>query len=83
MDIMNNFLLSSLAMNFFLSLAAGVTMKQMWALINTLQILTHMTLLGPNMPQNLVMFLQFLMDLSNLNVFPAGLTDSIFGFVTD
>lgn len=42
-----------------------------------------MSLLGPNMPQNFVTFLQFLMDLSNLNVFPQGLTDSLFGFVAD
>jgi hypothetical protein len=43
----------SLVANFFLAAFLGITMKQIWGIINTLQILTFMPLMIPQLPSNL------------------------------
>jgi hypothetical protein len=48
----------------------GLAMKQIWALINTLQMITHIPLLEIPLPGNLVMAIQTLADISNLKIIP-------------
>ena len=46
----NSTLFGSIIMNIILSAVLGLAMKQIWALINTLQILTHIPMLTIVLP---------------------------------
>jgi hypothetical protein len=69
-SLMDSSLTGSLVTNILLAGVLGLAMKQIWALINTLQILTHIPLLAIALPANLAMCLQALSDVSNLNIIP-------------
>eukprot|EP00347_Sterkiella_histriomuscorum_P004566 403359976 len=56
----------------------GVSLKQIWSLLNTLQIITHIPLLGITIPSNLMICLQTIIDISNVKIIPKELTDYIF-----
>ena len=51
--MLDNTLSSGVAVNVVLAVVLGGSMKRMWALINTLQILTHISLLAFVLPTNL------------------------------
>ena len=67
---MDSSLTGSLVANILLAGVLGLAMKQIWALINTLQILTQIPQLNIQLPGNLLMSLQALSDVSNLNIIP-------------
>jgi hypothetical protein len=52
-SMLDNTLSSGVAVNVVLAVVLGGSMKRMWALINTLQILTHISLLAFVLPTNL------------------------------
>lgn len=58
---------SAVSMNLFLSLFLGVSLKKVWGLLNTLQILNNIPLMGINLPSNAMILFQSLIDLSNFN----------------
>ncbi|CDW71772.1 UNKNOWN [Stylonychia lemnae] len=66
----SNTLVGSVMLNFFLALALGLSLKQLWMLINTLQIICAMPLLQMQIPSNFILFAQSLKDISNLNIIP-------------
>jgi hypothetical protein len=52
-------------------------MKQIWGIINTLQILTLLPMIVPRTPANVKMCLQILEDVSNLKIIPQGIVDEV------
>jgi hypothetical protein len=74
-SLVDTSLTGSLVTNILLAGVLGLAMKQIWALINTLQILTLIPLMEINLPYNLVFCLQALSDVSNLKIIPKKTTD--------
>ena len=56
--------------NFILSLVIGVSMKFLWNLFATMQIITHMGLINMPLPSHLTLCLATLIDIANLNMIP-------------
>ncbi|TNV87736.1 hypothetical protein FGO68_gene8017 [Halteria grandinella] len=56
--------------NVALTVAGGFSMKKLWQLISTLQILVHYPLLNLPMQANVIMVLKGIQDISNLNIIP-------------
>ena len=56
--------------NIVLSAVLGITMKQIWTLINTLQILVLVPKLNIDLPENVKLTLNGLYDISNMKLIP-------------
>lgn len=59
-SMLDNSLSSGVVLNVVLAVVFGGSMKRMWALINTLQILTHISLLAFVLPTNLSVCLKLI-----------------------
>jgi hypothetical protein len=70
-------LTGSVAGNIVLAGVLGLAMKQIFALINTLQVLTQIPLLAVLIPANVETCLQGLMDVSNLNIIPKSVINKV------
>ena len=70
---------SGLIVNVVLALVIRAPMKQMWNMINTLQILTYMPELNMKLPQNFVICLNTIKEISNLSVVPKSVIDWVIG----
>ena len=66
---------SGLFANLFLAVALGASMKRMWSLLNTLQIVTHVTLLAITLPSNVGICLRTIVEISNVQVVPKAWVD--------
>ena len=66
----SNGIIVIIAANILLTVAGGFSMKRLWILISSLQILVNYPLLKVAVPSNLLMFLQSISDISNLNIIP-------------
>ncbi|CDW83359.1 UNKNOWN [Stylonychia lemnae] len=60
----------SVTINLILSIVLGVSMKNLWMLMNTLQILVMIPLLWLSLPANLTIMCKALIDIANLNFIP-------------
>lgn len=56
--------------NTFIAVAMGASMKRMWSLLNTLQIVTHIPLLALTLPANLKVCLNTIIQISSLSIIP-------------
>ncbi|CDW83854.1 UNKNOWN [Stylonychia lemnae] len=56
--------------NIFLSLVMGLSLKKLWMLIQTLQIIVHLPLLQIPLPSNTILCFKSIVDISNMNVIP-------------
>ena len=63
-------LVSGIMINVLIALAFGASMRRMWGLLNTLQILTHITLLAVKIPENLNTCLKIILQISSLSIIP-------------
>jgi hypothetical protein len=70
-------LTGSVAGNIVLAGVLGLAMKQIFALINTLQVVTQIPLLAVLIPANVETCLQGLMDVSNLNIIPKSVINKV------
>ena len=61
--------------NLILAVVIRAPMKQMWNMINTLQILTFMPMLNIQLPTNLRVCLSTIKEVSNLSIIPKGGVD--------
>ena len=61
---------TTIIVNLFLVLVLGASMKRLWSLLNTLQILTHLPMLAFVFPTNLKVCLDIIRQVSNLNIIP-------------
>jgi hypothetical protein len=50
--LIDSSLTSGVVANIFIAVALGASMKRMWSLLNTLQIITHISMLGFGLPSN-------------------------------
>ncbi len=69
-------------MNLILALVIRAPMKQMWNMINSLQILTFMPSLTIQIPTNLRVCLLSIKEVANLSLLPQSLTDTIVKWVS-
>ncbi|CDW90296.1 UNKNOWN [Stylonychia lemnae] len=76
-------LMGSLGFNVILQIVLGFSMKKLWMLINTLQILVHIPMLQIPMPANAILCFQALIDISNLQVIPKEQIKSYAGSIYD
>ena len=60
----------SVAVNVILSLVLGFSLKQLWLLMNTLQIITHLPLLNFSLPSIFILFTETLKSISNMDILP-------------
>jgi hypothetical protein len=56
--------------NLLLSIVAGVSMKKLWTMISSLQIIVHYPMLKIAMPANLLKMLNAIVDIVNLGLVP-------------
>jgi hypothetical protein len=71
----------ALLSNLFLSIFLGIAMKRIWTFINTLQILVMLPKLSVSYPNNVLLLLQNLYDISNLKLIPESLSQKILSFM--
>jgi hypothetical protein len=64
--------------NTFIAAAMGASMKRMWSLLNTVQIITHIPLLAVNLPSNLKVCLNTIISVSSLSIIPKSLIDKVY-----
>eukprot|EP00347_Sterkiella_histriomuscorum_P009613 403340537 len=57
-------------LNVILSLVMGLSLKKLWQLIQTLQIIVHLPLLQVPLPSNVISAFKAIIDVSNLNIIP-------------
>eukprot|EP00347_Sterkiella_histriomuscorum_P020476 403337656 len=67
-------ILTNTGLSFFLN----ISMKNLWNLVTTLQLITHLPLLNIYIPGNAVEVMKAFISISNLNLIPKDLTKSIF-----
>ncbi len=70
--------------NIFLSIVLGVSIKKLWMLISTLQIIVHFPMLGISLPSNVLLCFSMIIEVSNLNIIPKKYIKQLIGaFVKD
>ena len=75
--ILDSGMTSGLMVNLVLAMLISAPMKMMWGVINTMQIITYMTWMNMKMPQNVVVCLKTIHDISNLSIIPKDLTEKV------
>jgi hypothetical protein len=75
--IVDSGMTSGLMVNLVLAMLISAPMKMMWGVINTMQIITFMTWMNMKMPQNVVVCLKTIHDISNLSIVPKDLTEKV------
>ncbi|CDW80617.1 UNKNOWN [Stylonychia lemnae] len=69
-DVASSSITGSTTINLILSIVLGVSMKNLWMLLNTLQILVMIPLLWLSLPANITIMCKALIDIANLNFIP-------------
>jgi hypothetical protein len=75
--ILDTSMTSGLIANLFLAVALGASMNRMWSLLNTLQIVTHITLLAVTLPSNVGICLRIIVEISNVQVIPKAWVEKV------
>ena len=75
--ILDTLITSGLFANIFLVVALGASMNHMWSLLNTIQIVSHVTLLAVSLPSNVGICLSSIVDTSNVQVSPKAWVDMV------
>lgn len=75
----NSALTGAVTTNIFLSLFLGVSMKKMWMMITTLQIIVHLPMLKILLPANTIMCFKTIVDISNMNIIPKAWINAALG----
>ena len=65
-------LAGTISVNIGLSVILGLSLKKLWMLMNTFQIIISLPLLNFSYPSNVITLCSSLKDISNLNVLPPG-----------
>eukprot|EP00347_Sterkiella_histriomuscorum_P008911 403343271 len=72
----------AISTNILLSLVMGLSLKKLWMLIQTLQIIVHLPLLQIPLPSNVLLAMKAIIDVSNLNIIPKEYINKVLSFVT-
>eukprot|EP00347_Sterkiella_histriomuscorum_P007330 403349364 len=75
---LGNSMTGSFAANIILSVVLGVSLKNLWTLMNTLQLLVYLPLMSISLPFNVLLMCQALIDVVNFNVIPKDLVKTYF-----
>ena len=59
-----------LGSNFIINLMVRGSLNQVWSMLNSLQIVTHVPLMDLKMPANMSAFLAFLMEVATFDLLP-------------
>ena len=76
-SILDTSITSGLFANLFLAVALGASMNRMWSLLNTIQIVSHVTLLAVSLPSNVGICLSTIVDTSNVQAVPKAWVDMV------
>ena len=68
--VVNTAMSSVISTNIILSVVLGVSMKKLWMMISSLQIIINYPLLKIPMPSNFLQILSSLVDIVNLGLIP-------------
>jgi hypothetical protein len=68
--ILDTLITSGLFANIFLVVALGASMNRVWSMLNTIQIVSHVTLLAVSLPSNVGICLSSIVDTSNVQLVP-------------
>ncbi|CDW80627.1 UNKNOWN [Stylonychia lemnae] len=60
----------TVSFNFALTMLMGFSLNNLWMLLNTLQIMVHLPMLGISIPSNAINMFQNLIGISNMNLIP-------------
>lgn len=63
-------IVGAITINIFLAVLLGISMKKLWIMIGTIQIVTHFPLLLAPLPSNALLCLTALLDAANMNLIP-------------
>lgn len=69
-ESMKNSITAALGANFILSLLLGVSMSNMWQIMNILQVITILPVLRVPLPPSFISLCQTLLKLSQLDILP-------------
>ena len=75
--IVDSGMTSGLMVNLVLAVMISAPMKLIWGVVNTMQIITFMTWMNMKMPQNVVVCLKTIHDISNLSIVPKNFTEKV------
>lgn len=79
--VVDTSLASGIVINIFIAVLLGASMKRMFSLLNTLQIMTHLSFLALTLPTNLKICIDTLIQLSTLSIIPQGWVDYMMKFI--
>ncbi len=74
-------LLASFSLNLALAFTFGISLKYLWNLMNTFQLVVALPLLSIVYPANYVLLCQTLTNIANLNVIPKDDIKKVTGFL--
>jgi len=63
-------LVNSLASNLAVAIVAGVTMENVWQLMNALQVITMIPMLAISVPPQFTAFCQMMLEFASHNILP-------------
>ena len=63
-------LIATITINIVLSIVLGVSMKRLWTMINTIQIITHYPMQSISYPSNALLCFKSIVDVANMNIIP-------------
>ena len=63
-------LIATISINIVLAIVLGVSMKKLWTMINTIQIITHYPMQSISYPSNALLCFKSIVDVANMNVIP-------------
>ncbi|CDW88884.1 UNKNOWN [Stylonychia lemnae] len=66
----SNALSGAISINFILSMIMGISLKNLWMLLNTLQIMVHIPLLNIPLPSNTIFMFSQVIEISKMNLIP-------------
>jgi hypothetical protein len=75
--ILDTLITSGLFANIFLVVALGASMNRVWSMLNTIQIVSHVTLLAVSLPSNVGICLSSIVDTSNVQLVPKAWVDMV------
>ena len=80
-SLVDSGLTSGVVANIFIAVALGASMKRMWSLLNTLQIITHIPMLGFALPSNVEICLKTIVSISSMNIIPKAWVDYLLALI--
>jgi hypothetical protein len=69
-ESLSNAVLGAITTSIVYSIVAGISVKKLWSMISTMQIITHYPMLSIPLPANVQIVLKALVDIANMGLLP-------------